>query len=172
MIPLPRIPTAIFLWVGAALGLALCLTGLWGMGQKSAKERAEAAVIVLRAQVTQAQVDANARVAAVEEAWRIQRKAADMEAQRAREDNDRRLRAALRDADGLRAQLRAAMDAPIPPGSDPAATYRDRAAACGELLADALRAHAQRTGEAEAHAGDVRALLDAWPTNQESAVKP
>ena len=47
--------------------------------------------------------------------------------------------------------------------NDSLATCRADAGTLGVLLDEALRAHAERSGEAEQEAGTARALLRAWP---------
>lgn len=156
-----------------AVILALCLglwgTYNWGSGHKIAREAAETALVALR----------NAYVAATNEATNLKKEREHAIAQaiaEAREierrdalANETRLRAAVaaerRDAGRLRTQLAESLGRTCGAFEDPAAAGDAASAAIGDVLAEALRVQAELASSAERHAGEVRALLDAWPGN-------
>ena len=154
-----------------AVILALCL-GLWsainwGQGHKVAREAAETAIVTLQNAYKAASLEATTlkreREHAIAEAIATAR---DLERQAALA-NEARLRAAVaverRDAERLRAQLAGAFGRACSATADSGAAGDAAAAAIGDVLAEALRVQAQLAGAAEGHAGEVRALLDAWP---------
>ena len=102
----------------------------------------------------------HAIASAVTEARDIERQAALV--------NDARLRAAAAaersDAGRLREQLADALRLACVAAQDPAAAGDGPAATLGDVLAEALRVQAEATSAAERHAGEVRALQRAWPT--------
>lgn len=153
----------------AILVLSLSLWGAinWGQGHKIAREAAETALVSLRDAYVRATQDAerqkkereDAIADAINQARELERQAALA--------NEARLRAAVaaerRDARSLRDQLAGRLSCPAEAPRDPAAAGDPAAAAIGDVLAEALRVQAEVAGAAERHAGEVRALLDAWP---------
>lgn len=106
------------------------------------------------------------RTRAVEETNRLRRQGADDEQERERAATRAALAAVAADRDRLRQQLAAAATGGVQAADDSVAACRDRAEALGGVLADALRAHAECTAEAEDLAAGVRALRAAWPVNE------
>lgn len=94
-------------------------------------------------------------------------------AERARNDQIAREFAALRrdrdgvvaERDSLRNQLANAARGPAQAADDSLPACRDRAAAYGGVLAEALRAGEECAAAAEANAEGVRTLRAAWPVN-------
>ena len=168
MIPLPvamrLAPYAVIL----ALSMGLWGTYNWGSGHKVARQAAETALVALR----------NAYVAATNEATNLKKErehaiaeaiatARDLERQAALA-NEVRLRAAVaverRDAGRLRSQLADSLSRTCSAFEDPAAAGDAAATALGDVLAEALRVQAELAASSERHAGEVRALQRAWPT--------
>lgn len=151
----------------AVLSLSLWGTYNWGSGHKIARKAAESALITLRDAYIKASETVEAQkkeredaiAAAITQARELERQAALA--------NEARLRAAVaaerRDARSLRDQLAARLSCPAEAARDPAAAGDPASAAIGDVLAEALRVQAEATAAAERHAGEVRALLDAWP---------
>lgn len=150
---------------GLGVLLALALAGLAVQSIRLAGSQAEKSAIV-----AQHDREARERAELAREAEILARRQGDtmarnvQEAQRARETE---IAASGRTADRLRVErdglrLEIAAYASGRP-DDSAAAGRDRAAALGVLLDDALRVAAACTDGAEQHATDVRTLLRGWP---------
>jgi len=111
-----------------------------------------------------AAVDAEAqRVRALEEQWRLARQGADHERERERASNAARVAAVAADRDRLRDELARAAAGGVAEADDSVAACRDRAAAFGRVLGEALRAGAECAAAAEDLATSVRTLQRAWP---------
>lgn len=163
MINLKTLPY-VGLIVLASLALA---AGSWGHYQKTQREKAEATVESLKLSVKAAGEAAERMKEEYEREVNMRVDQAKRGLAAAAQANENRFRAAIAaeraDARSLREQLadrgRAAEAAP-----DPAAARDEQAAALGDVLAEALRVQAEASAAAERHAAEVRALLDAWPT--------
>ena len=126
-----------------------------------------------QATVDKLQADARAavsaeaqRVQALQEQWRMARLGADHERERERAANAARLAAAAADRDRLRDELAAAAAGGVAETADSVAACRDRAAAIGQLLGEALRASGQCAGESEDLAPELRRVRAAWPSGE------
>lgn len=160
--------------IAGGLGLAV-VTGLayWrgkvaGTKQATAERNAhwQALVDTLQRQA-RAAVDAEAQhVRALEEQWRIARQGADHERERERAANAARVAAVAADRDRLRDELAAAAAGGVTAADDSIAACRDRAAAFGRVLGEALRAAGECAADAEDLATGVRTLQRAWPAGE------
>lgn len=180
MIPLPLVGallgkrTAIIaaLLALAFLGLSIASYGAhkYAVGKREGiaqdRKRSDAVIAEMLADAQVRLAEEEGRRAALEEYWRLRLKEAQRAADQDRETNARRLAAERAAAGELRDQLAAYAAGRSQAGADTLSACRDRAAALGDAVAGTLLpALARCAGVAEDHAGGVRALLDAWPTD-------
>lgn len=151
------------LCVGALVaGLGMVAAGVAGFvhGQDVERAHRNAEVAGLRAAAAAAALAQAERFRAQEAAWAARTE----EIEHARQADQSRARAALAavvaDRDRLRGEL-AAFAAGGGPAADSVDACHQRAAELAGVVGDALQAHAQCTGAAEAVAADLRALR-AW----------
>lgn len=150
-------------------GVGMAATGGWAWFKSKRVTTAErnahwqGVVDVLQRDHRKAVEDEAAKVRAIEEQWRIQRREADHAQERERAATRTALAAAYADAGRLRDQLAAAAAGGVTEAEDTVTACRGRAAAFGRVLDEALRAHAQCSADAEDLAAGVRALRAAWP---------
>jgi hypothetical protein len=157
-----------YLWPAvAAAGVSLML---WGSVQTYRVRIAKAetvevrnAMAVERANATAAALKAQTEYRALEAQMQAIKEQAQHEYDAAQTRNATALAAARAGADKLRNQLAAYAAGSGEASSDSVAACGQRAAALGQLLAEALRLDAERAADAEDSADAVRALLAAWP---------
>lgn len=163
-------------WVIVALCLALAGAIGYGKMESSRADRAVASAASWKS----AHDTLVTNIKAAEKLAKDQQKERERESQarvdQAREQeraaavkNQARLAAAVAaeraDARSLRDQLAERLGEPCQTGQAAGPPSDDQAAAIGDVLAEALRVQAELASSAERHAGEVRALLDAWPGN-------
>lgn len=156
--------------VVAALLIVAALAGLWWHGYKRGERTDKArSDLVIAGMVN----DAQERLAAANEAIRLQsaslqanKERADRDLQTERARNERRLADARATSDLVRDQL-SEFSRGQQSGDDTAAAASERASQLGSLLGESLQLQAELAGAAEDHAASVRALLKAWPTTKE-----
>lgn len=172
MIPLPGSVGALRALVIGGLG-ALFLSGITGVvvGLKAyaagrEKERLVQTEIIGRmvAQHQKAVGEANAKVDTMDEAMRLLKQGADHARELERSRNAATLAAVNADRVRLRDQLADAAAGGVQAADDTVAACRDRAAALGRVLDEALSAHAECTAAAEENATGLRTLQRGWPS--------
>ena len=115
---------------------------------------------------------ANAKTEATEKRWKLMYEGA-IHAQETERAAARRQLAAVNDDRGrLREQLAAVASGGVEASVDTVGACRDRASALGDVLDQALHAHAVCTAEAEELAAGVRALRSAWPSASSVELSP
>lgn len=169
-----------YLWAGAtvaALGLVLAL-GV--QTHRLAISKAETVEVqnlrtLEKAQATQVALDAETKALAKEAADATKLKEvqdAYTALQTTHTDALAAQRVALADNGRLRTALAAYASGSGQVGPDSIAASNQRAAALGALLATALQADAEHASAAEANGDGIRALLAAWPHDDESISLP
>lgn len=151
-----------------AIACCLALAGLWWhgykKGEKADKQRSD---LVIAGMVNDAQArlnDANEKVRLQSASLQATKERAERDLQTERARNARRLADAAATSDLVRDQL-AEFARGQQSGDDTAAAASERAAELGRLLGESVQLQAELAGAAEDHAASVRALLNAWPTN-------
>lgn len=150
-------------------GVGMAATGTWAWFKSASVAKAKAdthwqgVVDTLQRDHRKAVDEEAAKVRAIDEQWRLARQGAALEQERERAATRAALAAAYADAGRLRDQLATAAGGGVTAADDTVAACRERAAAFGRVLDEALRAHAQCSADAEDLAADVRALRTAWP---------
>jgi predicted lipid-binding transport protein (Tim44 family) len=142
----------------------------YAQGKADDKQRSDLVIARLVSEHRAAVLEANAKADAITESWRMARQGAERDQERERAAVRATLAAVNADRGELRDQLAAAARGGVEAGSDTVAACRDRAAAFGDVLDQALQAHAVCTAEAEELASGVRALRSAWPSGQPAEV--
>lgn len=163
--------------LGALLaGLGMVGVGIerWHAGHAAgaAEEKAHADQVLATLRERQrAELEAaNARADAISEQWRTARQGADREREKERAATQAARAADAADLQRMRDQLAAAAAGGVEAADDTVAACRDRAAAFGRLLGEALRAGGDCAADAEDLGTSVRTLQRAWPvTPQEAA---
>lgn len=135
----------------------------YAAGVKADRQRSDGVILKLHKEHAEALLAANAQVAATEELWRMKLQGAQRAQEKERSANERMLAAVAADRNSLREQLANAAAGGVEASNDTVAACRERAAAFGRVLDDALQAHAVCTAAAEDNAAGVRTLLSGWP---------
>ena len=135
-------------------------------GVVSDKQRSDLVISDMKLKAADELIAATQDVLKKDEALRLLKQGADRVLQNERDLNRKRAAADAITADRMRDQLNSFASG-APAGDDTVAACRERAAALGDVLGQALQASRLCTVEAEDLAGDARALLHAWPVISE-----
>lgn len=155
-------------------GVGACTAGLKAYAAGRAKEKqVQEGIIGRMVERHRTELDEQrAKNEAQAEAWRLQRKGAE----RAQELERAAARDALASINADRGRLRDELAAFAAGGrqaaDDTVDACRARAAALGDVLDEALQAHAECTAESESLAAGVRTMQRSWPSSQPTGVAP
>jgi hypothetical protein len=157
--------TKVGLGASLALGLALLGTGLWGMHQKSERQKVETAFAEFRAETSRVAAQASEAYRLMEQsaAERIRKAEAQFKERQAQNEKALASVRAAADADRRLLVNRIAELGSSPSPQDPAAATGEGTGAIGDLLAEGLQLQAELAEAAEGAANAYRALREAWP---------
>jgi hypothetical protein len=148
-----------------ALGLALLGTGLWGMHQKSERQKVETAFAEFRAETNRVAAQASESYRLLEQAAAEKSRQAEAKFKERQAQNEKALASVRAAADADRRLLvnRIAELGSSPSPQDPDASQGEGTGAIGDLLAEGLQLQAELAEAAEGAADAYRALREAWP---------